>query len=423
MLELDAKKYCDAVLKNFMKKSQTIVKSMKNGPDGVTSENAKQAFSGDLVTRGNTDFELFHYNADLIEFYPQLENDPVEDCYLWSYFATTGMLYHACQAGFDYFHAFKEFIDGLAYYRSSPWMDDTMVKYHSARGKTANGGHGDCFFDDNIWVARNLLFAYELLGDIAYLEEAQRVVAYVYTGWNNELQGLVWNERGLTEEGTAQELERGLSANACSILVSAKLYIITADKNYLDWAHRFYNFCKTIQDPNTGIYYNGVHTILDNGVRRAGDVNKDLYAYNSGSMILANLELYKVTEDAIYLEDAIKAAKATHIAHLRNADISYYHDFTWFFAVYMEGCYALGKHELGIDCVAVVFDTLAKALNYAKKHESPDGLLPHDYVNGWRDNASAHTPVNYYDRVLLTHSGTAEIIALVDAWYRNSELR
>jgi len=39
-----------------------IVKSMRNGLDGVTPENAKRAFSGAFVTRGNTDFELFHYS-------------------------------------------------------------------------------------------------------------------------------------------------------------------------------------------------------------------------------------------------------------------------------------------------------------------------------------------------------------------------
>ena len=41
-----------------------IVKSMRNGLDGVTPENAKRAFSGAFVTRGKTDFELFHYTVE-----------------------------------------------------------------------------------------------------------------------------------------------------------------------------------------------------------------------------------------------------------------------------------------------------------------------------------------------------------------------
>ena len=39
------------------------VKSMRNDLDGVTSENAKRAFSGSFVTRGKTDFESSHYEV------------------------------------------------------------------------------------------------------------------------------------------------------------------------------------------------------------------------------------------------------------------------------------------------------------------------------------------------------------------------
>ena len=45
------------------KKASVIVKSMRNGLDGVTPENEKQAFSGAFVTRGKTNFELFHYKS------------------------------------------------------------------------------------------------------------------------------------------------------------------------------------------------------------------------------------------------------------------------------------------------------------------------------------------------------------------------
>ena len=360
----------------------------------------------------------FERDGRLREFYPPLDSDPVERSFLWAHFATTGMLYYACKCGLDYREDFRRFIDALKYFRARSFSD-TMTKYHSGQGENPDEGHGDCFFDDNIWVARNLLFAYEMFGDPNYLKEAQRVAAYVYTGWNPDLGGLVWNERGLTPHGTAQELERGLSANACAILVSAQLYVITGEKTYLDWAHRFYDFCKTVQDPDSGIYYNGVHTLIEDGVRRAGDVNKDLYAYNSGSMILANLALYGITRDSTYVEDAVKAAKAVHEAHIRYDQAQpYYHDFNWFFAVFMEGCHAL--LDYAPKTVKGIFQTLASALEYAETHKSPAGLLPHDYITGWR--GGLNTPTDYYDRNLLTHSGTAEIAVLVAAWQqRNTE--
>ena len=40
----------------------SIVNSMRNGLNGMTPENAKQAFSGAFVTRGKTNFKLSHYS-------------------------------------------------------------------------------------------------------------------------------------------------------------------------------------------------------------------------------------------------------------------------------------------------------------------------------------------------------------------------
>ena len=56
-----------------------VVQSMRNGLDGVTSENAKRAFSGAFVTRGRTDFELFHYRVITIPFDEHLANMHASD--------------------------------------------------------------------------------------------------------------------------------------------------------------------------------------------------------------------------------------------------------------------------------------------------------------------------------------------------------
>ena len=50
-------------LRESLENERDIVKSMRNGPDGETPENAKRAFSGASVTRGKADFELFHYKS------------------------------------------------------------------------------------------------------------------------------------------------------------------------------------------------------------------------------------------------------------------------------------------------------------------------------------------------------------------------
>lgn len=340
----------------------------------------------------------------LLEFYPRKAEDR-DTCFLWSYFATTGMLYQAVRAGFPVKHIFKEYIDALPYYRCAP-QPGKPVKYHSERGSRINGGHGPCFFDDNIWTARNYLFAYEVFEEQFYLEEARRVVEFVYSGWDECLGGVVWNENGLTEGGTVQELERGLSANACASLISAVLHRITGEERYLSWSKRFYEFCKTVQDPETKIYYNGIHTRIENGGRTSGEVNKDLYSYNSGSMILVNLELYQITGDPQYLEDAQATSEAAFHAFLAKDESSgqhYFKDFIWFTAILAEGWSAListgAQRERGY------MKMLSMSVEYASRFRNSAGLLPHDLVCGWRSDDD-------YDRMLLTHSAIAEIAVL-----------
>ncbi|MDO5602569.1 MAG: glycoside hydrolase family 76 protein [Oscillospiraceae bacterium] len=349
--------------------------------------------------------------------YAPVRADDRKDSYLWGYFAATGMLYHACRTEEDLKPVYRGLLEGLLYYRSKP-LKDGLVKYHSERGDAPDGGHGPCFFDDNIWVARNYLFAYETFGDAFYLAEARRVAAYVYTGWNGALGGLVWNENGLTEHGTVQELERGLSANACGSIVSAMLYRLTGEEGYLDWARQFYTFCKTVQDPVTKIYYNGVHTLLKDGKRLAGEVNKDLYSYNTGSMLLAGLYLYDVTRDEACYADVLAAAKAAHEAFLCPATAekpAYYTDFDWFMAILAEGYEALAGYDK--PAAKKYLKPFEDALTYAAGHfMAENGLLPHDHTKGWRRYKDQEGLTqdewqknNEYDRMLLTHSGTAEI--------------
>lgn len=356
--------------------------------------------------------EAFYINGKesyFKEYVPDRQGDR-KDCFLWSYFAVSGMLYQLIKAGGDkYCAVYSDIVEGFSHYRTdSSRMPKDQVKYHSERGEKKDGGHGACFFDDNIWVARNFLFAYEVFGKEVYLEEAKKIVNYIYTGWNPELGGLVWNENGLTDEGTEQELERGLSANACCIIVNALLYRLTGEDSYLGWAHHFYNFCKNTQDKETKIYYNGIHTVIKDGIRQEGKVNKDLYGYNSGSMILADLLLYEITGQEVYQVDAFETAEAAHRAFLRQDKTTkeaYYKDFVWFTAILAEGYVALAVYDK--EKVRPYLQVLDSSVTYAWEYfKNENGLLPHDYITGWRQEDD-------YDRMLLTHSGTAEIACLL----------
>ena len=290
-------------------------------------------------------------------------HDQPHSGYLWSNFSGVGMQYYVCKLYANdpkQTDTFRKMINNFKYFRQSDPSSnaaENSVKYHSARGQRINGGSGDCFFDDNIWVARNYLRAYEILGDKWYLEEAIRVNNWVLSGWNDQLGGIVWSEVGLTDRADAQHLERGLSANACGIMVNATLSQLVEDPAekafYLEWAEKFYQFCKRMQNtPASYDYWNGIHTVIENGERRDGDVNRVHFAYNSGSMILANLALYDCTDDPAkkdaYYKDALRtaaAAKKTFYIMDPTTKKMYYQGDPWFAAILDEAFYELLRYD------------------------------------------------------------------------------
>lgn len=252
-----------------------------------------------------------------------------------------------------------------------------------------------------------MLFAYEMFGNDDYLSEAIKVTNFIYTGWNEEIGGLVWNENGLGTNATPQELERGLSANACCIIVNAKLYQLTQDENYLNWAVKFYDFCKQMQNSDTGIYYNGINTVVKpDGSRINGSINKDLYAYNTGSMILADLLLYNITNEEDYYIDAKKAATISHNIFVKETNnIKYYKGYPWFTAILIEGYEVLSQYDS--DFTKPFIEILKTSLDYAYSHYMDNnGMLPSNLATGFNDNYSE-------DRQLLTQSAYAEMYALL----------
>lgn len=349
------------------------------------------------------------YRENKITYYlKEYSNEPTP-AFLWTYFGALGMMYQMSRLYPEDIAVLKEYkamLDHVVYYRNSD-SNEVLAKYNSGKGCNTCEGTGDIFFDDNIWVARNMLFAYEVFDDKEYLKEAIRVTNFVYTGWNDEIGGLVWNENGLGSGATEQELERGLSANACSIIVSAELYQITGDEKYLNWAPKFYEFCKKMQDSKSGMYYNGIHTIITpEGNRSNGEVNKVLYSYNPGSMILADLLLYEVTGKDDYLVDAKLAAKASYEGFVSNENgIEYYTGYPWFAAILMEAFEALSHYDS--DYTSTYIDVFKKSLSFAYiNYMDKDGLLPSNPAKGFNGYDSN-------DRQLLTQASFAEIHALL----------
>lgn len=327
--------------------------------------------------------------------------------YLWTNFCAVGMQYYVVKLYPDDTEEkeiFRQMLNNFLYYRQDDPESNTAensVKYHSGRGNEIDGGGGDCFFDDNIWVARNYLRAYEIFGEEWYLEEAIRVWNWVISGWDEDLGGIVWSEVGLTDNATEQHLERGLSANACGIMVSAMLsdYAETQEEKefYMDWAEKFYNFCKKMQNtPDTYDYWNGIHTVINaDGTRSDGAVNRVHYSYNSGSMILADLLMYERVDDSekqAYLDDAVNTAAAAQLTFNTidpGALQFYYSGDPWFAAILCEAYYELREYapEAADEYLTAFNENVTQAY---RNRDVTTGLFPYQSTQAfsWDHNES-----------------------------------
>lgn len=361
--------------------------------------------------------EFFLAEGDLGEkYYKEYMNEGAK-AYLWSQFSLTGKQYAYCKANPEDEDARNLLLEQIDMFERYVWTGstETFRKYHSGQGLTS--GNGTIYFDDNIWGARNFLFAYEISKDTKYLDKAKAVVEFVYTGWDDKLGGLVWNETGLTG-GNAADLERGLSANGASVFVSAELYQITGEQKYLDWALRFYDFCKTIQDPETHFYYNGRHTVINSdGTKKDGGLNKAAYSYNPGSMIIADLYLYEITKDEKYLTDAKLSAKAAFDVFAfpeESMGVTFINDFQWFNTVLLDAYVRLYPYDNSVGEYIKAFES---QLNYAyNKKRNEKGLLPEKYYDSGWDNTQ-----NKENYRLLIQAANAEQFSLV-AWHYLREI-
>ncbi len=169
------------------------------------------------------------------------------------------------------------------------YQSKTVSKYRAYSSTTSDG---DRYYDDNEWIVIELIRAYRLLGNEEYLDNAKELAEYVYSGWVESSGGIRW-------------IEKGDTCNTCSngpaAVLSCMLYEQTGDKYYYDWAVKIYEWTKDNLAAPDGTYY-------DNIKIKGGSVDQNKYPYNTGTMIVSGVMLYKITGDECYLEEARKSA-------------------------------------------------------------------------------------------------------------------
>jgi hypothetical protein len=153
----------------------------------------------------------------------------------------------------------------------------------------------DRYYDDNAWVALDLIETWKILGERKYLDWAEKTVAFILTGEDDKLGGgLYWRENEKKSKNTC--------ANAPSALACLKLYQATGKKEYLDVGRRLYGWTREhLQDPATKLYWD--HVAL------SGKVDKTTWSYNTALMMKSARLLGRLDANARIGPDSTEAAK------------------------------------------------------------------------------------------------------------------
>lgn len=196
-------------------------------------------------------------------------------------------------------HAMDVIIDAYVRTNDAKYKAYFDQWYAGIKVKNGNTYYND-FYDDMEWNALTMLRLYDITKDEKYLTTVKQLWADIETGWNDKAGGgIAWVKYQL------------YSKNACSngpaAIIAARLYQLTKDEAYKQWALDIYDWEKnTLYNQSTGAVYDNI-----NG--DTGAVADFSLTYNQGTFIGAAVELYKITGNIVYINDAQKAANFTII--------------------------------------------------------------------------------------------------------------
>jgi predicted alpha-1,6-mannanase (GH76 family) len=332
-------------------------------------------------------------------------------------------------------------VDNADYYQGTfELVSYTQTKEWSVYGVNRGGAKGTAqvagienVYDDQMWLIRELLEAYRLTDKAAYLQKAEYLTDYVLDGWDctrnasgDELGGIPWGPGYVTKHACSNgpmvsplvwlhELYKGKNDEITYRYIDAadkltrKTEQVKKSDYYLNFAEKIYAWQKSQLLRGDGVYDDmrggcspgSPQTETINGVvYRKGTTCQDrvgpAFTYNSGTMLSGGADLFRATNDNVYLEDSKKLSDASfkYFAKLGQTKAGYYtYDINgfrnWFNGVMMRGYVDVYPAYEG---VGPYIESFQKNLDYGYDNFKHNGFLPTNLLLGWsRDNANNDT--------------------------------
>jgi Glycosyl hydrolase family 76 len=161
------------------------------------------------------------------------------------------------------------------------------------------GPGGTKYYDDNEWVGIELVRMYELTHSAATLGGAEGIMAFVMAGWDTDPEHVC--PGGVPFSNSSENTERNTVTGGPGAELAVRLYEITGNVQYLQFAQQAYEWVRTCLLEPGGLYADhiGPH----------GTVAQVYWSYNQGTMIGAGTLLYQATHNSAYLYQARQTAR------------------------------------------------------------------------------------------------------------------
>jgi predicted alpha-1,6-mannanase (GH76 family) len=196
-------------------------------------------------------------------------------------------------------HAMDVVID--AYIRTNDSKYSAYFDKWFSGVKIKNGNtYKNDYVDDMEWNALTMLRLYNVTKDQKYLDTAQELWGWIKDAWSEDVGGGI---RWCT--GSWETFTKNACSNGPAAIIAARMYQITQDEEDLEWAKKIYEWQKqTLVVSSTG-------EVKDHIVVESAEVSGSALTYNEGTYVGAGVELYNITKDVVYLNDAKRAANYT----------------------------------------------------------------------------------------------------------------
>ncbi len=192
-------------------------------------------------------------------------------------------------------HALDIFTDW--YLRSGSERVKTLFdEWYKGVPAANDGGFWNQYYDDMEWNGIAALRVYKATGDTRFLEAAKQLWEFIQPAWNDRGEGGMTWKKGM-------EWSKNACSNGPAAILAARMYQELKHEEDLEWAKKIYAWEKSHLFDGGAIY--------DNLNGDTGRIARFCLTYNQGTFIGAGVELYKLTGDKTYIEDAVQAADYT----------------------------------------------------------------------------------------------------------------